>query len=168
MYKEQLKKKTSSLPPDPNSIRYDILRKHHQAFVWKRCLNDIIEPLPLNENGWKVCNDIVLPIWYTCSQLPPHIGKKDKSRRMAVLESDVVSSSDFVEVLENTEVIRVGPPAKRSRLYKATSVQKATCSSKSRTGKDYFDASEFENDSSEWERLSDFSSSDSSDDSDWT
>ena len=42
MYKEQVKKKTSALPPDPNSIRYDWKIR----FVWKRCLNDIIEPLP--------------------------------------------------------------------------------------------------------------------------
>ena len=165
MYKEQVKKKSSALPPDPNSIRYDILRKHHQAFVWKRCLNDIIEPLPLSENGWKVCNDIVLPIWYECSQLPPHIGKRDKPRPTAVPENDVVSSSEFPKALEDTEVIQVGPPAKRCRLRK---VQRDTCSSNSRLGKDYFDVSEYESDSSEWERLSDFSSSDSSDDSDWT
>ena len=84
---------------------------------------------------------------------------------MTVPENDVVSFSEFPKALEDTEVIQVGPPAKRCRLRK---VQKDTCSSNSRAGKDYFDVSEYESDSSEWERLSDFSSSDSSDDSDWT
>ena len=76
MYKKQSKKKTSSLPPNPNSLRYYILRTHHLAFIWKRCLYAIVVPLPLNENGWKEDNGIVVPIWYKCSQLPPSMNKK--------------------------------------------------------------------------------------------
>ena len=77
MYCQQKKKMSSSLPPDTNSMRHDILRKHHQAYIWRRCLQPMVDPLPLEGNGWKMDDDgFVVPVWYTCPQLPPTIQKK--------------------------------------------------------------------------------------------
>ena len=42
LYNTQSIKKISSLPPDLNSLRQDILRKHHQACTWGRCTETII------------------------------------------------------------------------------------------------------------------------------
>ena len=95
MYKKQSKKKTSSLPPNPNSLRYYILRTHHLAFIWKRCLYAIVVPLPLNENGWKEDNVIVVPIWYKCSQLPPSTNKKNKSGYIADVEDVTMIGESF-------------------------------------------------------------------------
>ena len=58
-------------------MRFDILRKHHQAYTWQRCVQALVEPLPLNDNGWKVNDEgLIIPTWYTCSQLPPGICKE--------------------------------------------------------------------------------------------
>ena len=37
MYEDQKTKRSSTLPPDPNSLKHDKLRKHHQAYTWMRC-----------------------------------------------------------------------------------------------------------------------------------
>ena len=52
MYEEQKTKRSSTLPPDPNSLKYDILRKHHQAYTWMRCLESILNTFSLDEYGW--------------------------------------------------------------------------------------------------------------------
>ena len=78
MYEEQKTKRSSTLPPDPNSLKNDILRKHHQTYTWLRCLEPIVETLPLDEFGWKVDNEVVVPVWYTCPQLPSGESKKRK------------------------------------------------------------------------------------------
>ena len=52
MYRNQREKKSSSLPPDPNSCRQDILRRHHQAYI-RRCVEPWIESLIPEEYGWK-------------------------------------------------------------------------------------------------------------------
>ena len=76
MYRNQKKKKeSSSLKPDPNSCRQDILRKHHQAYIW-RCVKQWIEPLNPEEYGWKKgIHGYLVPVWYTCSQFPPVLCK---------------------------------------------------------------------------------------------
>ena len=61
MYKNQAVKRSSSLPPDPNSLRHDILRKHHQAYTWRRCIERIIVPLPIQKYDWKRVNGVIVP-----------------------------------------------------------------------------------------------------------
>ena len=72
MYLAQKKKQSSNLPPDPNSCKQDILRKHLQAYIWKICVDPLIEPLNPLDYGWKRNEyDFFVPLWYTCQQLPP-------------------------------------------------------------------------------------------------
>ena len=71
LYKQQVKKLSISLPPDPSSCMQAAKRAHQKAFLWNRCLQKIIENIDLKENGWNInCDGQVIPIWYTCSQLP--------------------------------------------------------------------------------------------------
>ena len=180
MYHDHTKKTTSSLPADPNSMRFDILRKHHQAYTWKRCLQALVEPLPLNDNGWKVNDEgLIIPIWYTCSQLPPgmckkgHVtgrkGKSSKSRRREFL--NLVKSS-------------CEPPTKRGRGSEESvplemredeqMIEMTDADNISDVGFDNIvslsELEEEEEGQSDWEHLSEFgdSTSDSSSDSDWT
>ena len=77
LYKQQKKKTSLSLPPDPNSCKYAILRAHHQVFQWLRCGHQNIEFIPLKSNGWKVDEDgNVTPLWFTCAQLPNSVTSK--------------------------------------------------------------------------------------------
>ena len=66
LYNAQAIKKTSSLPPDRNSLRQDILRKHHQAYTWRRCTDSIILRLPYNKYAWQKVNGVIIPLRYTC------------------------------------------------------------------------------------------------------
>ena len=51
MYQEQKVKRSSSLPPDAESMQFDVLRKHHRTYVWLRNLEPIIDALPFNQYG---------------------------------------------------------------------------------------------------------------------
>ena len=166
MYKEQSKKTTSSLPPDPNSLRFDILRKHYQSFIWRKCLEPHIECLPLNENGWKECDDNIVPVWYICSQLPPSMSKNDKSGYQADMEVDAEWDGEICNDFAQ-------PPLKRSRECGKRSIRTVLPKQKARTTVDkkslanVVNFADSDEDSREWERLSDFCLSDLSDESDW-
>ena len=72
MYLAEKKKQSSNLPPDPNSCKQDILRKHLQAYIWKRCVDPWIEPLNSLDYGWKRNeHGFFVRLWYTSQQLPP-------------------------------------------------------------------------------------------------
>ena len=66
LYNAQAIKKTSSLPPDRNSLRQDILRKHHQAYTWRQCTDSIILRLPYEKYAWQKVNRVIIPLRYTC------------------------------------------------------------------------------------------------------
>ena len=100
MYCQQKKKMSSSLPPDTNSMRHDMLRKHHQAYIWRRCLQHMVDPLPLEGNGWKMDDGFVVPVWYTCPQLPPTIQKKGKKNTQ-----HICNTSHNVPTLEAPQII---------------------------------------------------------------
>ena len=59
-------------------MKHDVLRKHHQAYTWKRSLDQYIDPLPLHENGWNEEGDLI-PVWYTYKQLPLSLRQKTRS-----------------------------------------------------------------------------------------
>ena len=64
MYLAQKKKHYSNLPPNPNSYNQDILRKHLQAYILKRCVDPWIEPLDPLDCGWKRNEHaFFVPLW---------------------------------------------------------------------------------------------------------
>ena len=144
MYLAQTKKQSSRLPPDPNSCRQDILRKHMQAFIWKRSVHPIIESLNPLDYGWaRDSQEFLVPLWYTCKQIP---SKRDSKQRSKMTEQEKLDPEEINQ-----------PPVKRSRFSgsdKNSSIDNTT--------------SDSDNEKSDWERLSDFLSSDSdSEGSDW-
>ena len=60
------------IPPDPISIRNHILRAHYQLYVWTRCLQQNIEHINLENNGWIILDGIAEPFWFKKElQMPP-------------------------------------------------------------------------------------------------
>ena len=89
LYKNQLKKTSLSIPPDSNSCTFAILRAHYQAYQWLKCLDVNIANISLTENGWHIDDDgSVIPLWYTCSQLPPSLNRCKKKVRKTHYKSD--------------------------------------------------------------------------------
>ena len=175
MYTDQTVKKTSSLPPDPSSLKYDILRKHHQAYTWRRCTEPLIQPLPYNECGWEKIGDTIRPICYTSAQLPPCLHKYDKSGYQAdtdSLRNDAGAVTDTGTTKDKHSSVE-SPPSKRSRMS-LTDRTKTMKSKNTDEADGYLADGEYaldnmdwqidSNDSSEWEHLSEFSDFDSNDD----
>ena len=68
-----MKQKSSlSLPPDPDSIIQAIKRVHLQSSTWPQCLNQNSTVISFENNGWawSVEESIMVPVWFTGSQLP--------------------------------------------------------------------------------------------------
>ena len=110
MYEEQKMKRSSTLPPDPNSLKHDILRKHHQAYTWMRCLEPIVNTLSLDEYGWQEENGAIIPVWYTCPQFP--LGNRKRKGEQAVntpelkrINTEIIESTDNVPETEKSENI---------------------------------------------------------------
>ena len=60
-----------SIPPDPDSIIYAIIRAHYQAYEWLRCCQKNIVHLNLKDFGWKIEGNTVKPVWYIGRQMAP-------------------------------------------------------------------------------------------------
>ena len=158
MYEEQTVKRSSALPPDPDSLKNDILRKHHQAYYWLRCLDSMLDTLPFTEYGWQKVNNTIVPIWYNCPQFPP-----SNKKRKRVEESGNKTNSDVIE-----------PPKKQTKSNIDSSAQIIPQFTEvDNSGEleydqsDNFDTSHNDDDDDEWEHFSDFSPTDNSSDSDW-
>ena len=78
---------------------FDILRKHHQAYTWRRCLERLVSELPLEKYGWKKQEKMIIPVWYTCPQFPKCLQKYDKSGYQADEEDWVVSIPPPVQII---------------------------------------------------------------------
>ena len=147
MYLAQTKKQSSNLPPDPNSCKQDILRKHLQAYIWKRCVDPWIEPLNPLDYGWKRNeHGFFVPLWYMCQQLPP------KNIQNEACNEKEREKSDRRKILRQKSNNEEGnqPPQKRLRVISEEKV--TSCDDSDNSNEDDF---------SDWERYSDFSSSDS-------
>ena len=82
LYKNQSTKTSISLPPDPDSCKQAIKRAHCQSYYWNNCLQPIIDPINVEENGWEI-KDKIYPVWFTGPQLPPSCSKKKKTQKIA-------------------------------------------------------------------------------------
>ena len=168
MYEEQASKRSSSLPPDPDSLKYDILRKHHQAYSWVRCLEPVVATLPFNEYGWKKVNGAIVPVWYTCPQFPP--GGKKRKKRIEDKEIDVTVDEPpkkrTNDAVDDSYLVDQHIEVEASQ--QSSDVAYEEVLTKENDNCDETDDYEVDDDDDYWEHFSDFSSSDdSSDDSDW-
>ena len=167
---------------------FDILRKHHQAYTWRRCLKRLVTELPLEKHGWKKREKMIVPLWYTCPQFPKCLQKYDKSGYQADDEDLVVTIPPPLQIVASSSRNPTSysePAAKKFRrnLRNTQASRQLTEQSHIPCPDDYLadeesvlKSTESKNLSSissdsEWERLSDFSGStvseSSEDDSDW-
>ena len=79
MCNEQKVKPNSTLPPDLNSLTHNVLRKRHKAHTWMQCSVPNVESLRLENFGQKGTDELIVPVWYTCPQLPT-VSRKRKER----------------------------------------------------------------------------------------
>ena len=63
---------------DPDSCKQAIKRVHCQSY-WNNCLQPIIDPINVEENGWEI-KERICPVWFTGPQLPPSCSKKKKTQ----------------------------------------------------------------------------------------
>ena len=160
------------MPPDPNSCTQAIKRAHHQAFKWRRCLQNNIEDIDLKENGWKISSDgHVVPVWYTCSQLPESVKRKpkDKKTKENNYDADNESEAKNLEPLSKKQ-------CRRSTLSSGNNQVQSEYpdADHEATNTEYEEFTEnpdlTSENQNEWEEFSDFSSTESdpdSSDSDW-
>ena len=70
------------MPPDPDSCKQAIKRAHCQSYCRNNCLQPIIDPINVEENGWEI-KDKIYPVCFTGPQLPPPCSKKKKTQKIA-------------------------------------------------------------------------------------
>ena len=77
-------KSSMCLPPDPDSAKQVIKRAHYQTYIWLHCTQINIEMIPFSNYGWQWCNKqgLVVPVWFTGSQLPPSLSTKRQRKRI--------------------------------------------------------------------------------------
>lgn len=82
LYKEMKVKSSMCLPPDPDSVVQVIKRVHYQVYFWRRCTEINNEIIPFSNYGWKWCEKqkLVVPVWFTGSQLPPSLSSKRRKK----------------------------------------------------------------------------------------
>ncbi|XP_065053639.1 uncharacterized protein LOC135682604 [Rhopilema esculentum] len=80
LYKEMKSKSSSSIPPDPDSVKQAIRRANYQVFHWVRCCEVNIETVSFENHGWKWDKEkqVVVPIWFKGKQLPPSLSTSRK------------------------------------------------------------------------------------------
>lgn len=77
------------IPPNPISIRNHILRAHYQLYVWTRCLQQNIENIQLENNGWIILDGIPEPFWFKkVLQMPPVVSRSNQRKSKPVNLSD--------------------------------------------------------------------------------
>ena len=108
-------------------------------------MEPIVNPLQLEGYGWKEIDGMIVPIWYTCPQLPPSRKLRDSSKTM--------------ETFTEADVSTIEPPVKRAKETFTDETDEEII--------DHYSSDESDSESSEWEHFSDFSSSESDCDSDW-
>jgi len=65
LYQAMKTKSSQSLPPDPDSARQAILRIHYQVNYWLRYAVKMVPAIPFADNGWKIDENGVSPVWFT-------------------------------------------------------------------------------------------------------
>lgn len=76
-------KSSMCFPSNPDSAKQVIKREHCQTCIWLRGTEINIEMIPLSNYGWQWCNKqgIVVPVWFTGSQVPPSLNTKRRRKR---------------------------------------------------------------------------------------
>ena len=82
IYKVLIQMPLLTLPPSPDSVTKAINRVNLQIKIWLQSLKQNLTLPSCEQNGWKWCKDnlIIVPVWFTRSQLSPTVGIKTKKQ----------------------------------------------------------------------------------------
>ncbi len=82
IYRDLKVKTSSSIPPDPDSVKQAIKRVNLPVFQWICCCQREIGDASFKRNGWKRDDDknLFVPIWFEGKQLPLSLSLKRKTR----------------------------------------------------------------------------------------
>ena len=90
MYEKQKVKSSMHLISDESSTQHHILRADLQTFIWRQCLSQhMVIPVIDGTRGWCVNKDIVVPVWYRTTQLPPSLIRSKTKRSNFTAQEDV-------------------------------------------------------------------------------
>ena len=169
LFRKQRKKTSMLLPPDEKSAKQAIYGVNYQVYIWLRCM----EPISHEVNGWKYDEEdgYVKPVWVAGPQFPPSISERSK-RKWMVEKKDVYEA----DCDENNEI----KESKRKEGRQGNTIKEKAAGEWKSLVRESVTQIEYEesydnvtcemtvDESSEWERLSQFSDTppDSSD-SDW-
>ena len=80
LYQSLKQKSFMCIQPDPDSLKQCVKRAHYQTFKWVHCKEKMIAAINFESNSWAWRSDeeIVKPVWFVNSQLPPSCDKKRK------------------------------------------------------------------------------------------
>ena len=91
---------TKLIPPDESLLIMKIKRCNLVAYPWANCLNTQLQPMSPTDNGWKVSDDILVPVWFDGTSLPSdkeydaHTREKQLAAVAQELEDDEDMESD--------------------------------------------------------------------------
>ena len=90
LYKEMEVKSSMCLPPDPDSVVQVIKRVHYQVYFWRRCTEINNEIIPFSNYGWiwYEKQKLVVPVWFTGSQLPTSLSNKRRKKTINEKKAD--------------------------------------------------------------------------------
>ena len=119
LYKNLRKKSSMPLPPDPDPVVQVIKRAHFQAYEWYHCNESIISHLHLENWGWRVQDEQVIPVWFTGNQIPPSM--RNSRQRKKLKNSD---DEDECIADDESSSLEDQPPKKKPR--KAAKTEKTS------------------------------------------
>ncbi len=125
LYNDMKVKSSMCIPPDPDSVIQVIKRAHYQIYHWIRSTEINIEPIDYQQLGWKWSDEqqLVVPIWFTGSQLPPSLRNKRKKKQS--------SDNDNQEDVESDDERSTKRPKRKKKTTRKNQEEKLLdCSSK--------------------------------------
>ena len=134
MYEQQRVKSSLGLLPDKNSSPEHLKRSNLQACIWKQCLQQDIDYPPPENNGWQQTDHGLVPVWFSCSQVPPSLSRIPPKKLKCGEEADDESSES------QGSKQKIQPAKKRQEKKNTTSFDDTTSdtpSSSSESGSDF-------------------------------
>ena len=77
---KNLKKTSTAISPDPDSVELAIKRAHLQTFKWLRCCEQSVQTFDPEEFGWTLTERELKPVWFNGDQFPLLITRRRKGK----------------------------------------------------------------------------------------
>ena len=97
LYENQKYKNSSRLIPTTRSTDEHLKRADSQTFIWRQCMENIIEYPDPNNRGWQASKEGLCPLWYSCEQVLPSVTEKDQSIKTGRSIKDLLLSKSILE-----------------------------------------------------------------------